>query len=285
MTALAALGVTRLSLGVENFDPEILSINNRAHDAKAVDRAYDFARSVGFEQINIDLIAGMIGETDANWQECIEKTIAMKPDSITVYQMEVPFNTTIFKRMRDSGEESAPVADWATKRRCVAEAFARLEENGYHVGSAYTAAKSSDVSFLYRDALWHGADMLGLGVSSFSHLAGVHVQNEHAFEPYTSRVEAGELPIYRAYELDDTERLVRELILQMKLGDVDLAYFQAKFGVDVRERFAPALERHAQDGWLRVDGGRIRASREGLLRVDTLLPEFFAEKYRDVRYA
>jgi hypothetical protein len=92
--------------------------------------------------------------------------------------------------MKDGKKEAAPVADWATKRRWVAEAFARLEENGYHVGSAYTAAKSSDVSFLYRDALWHGADMLGLGVSSFSHLAGVHDQNEHAFEPYTSRVEA-----------------------------------------------------------------------------------------------
>jgi oxygen-independent coproporphyrinogen-3 oxidase len=282
--ALRELGVTRLSLGVENFDPDILELNNRAHRAAEIFKTYGIAREVGFPQINIDLIAGMVGETEDNWRECIERTLELAPDSVTIYQLEVPFNTTIYQRMKDGGERVAPVADWEPKRRWVDEAFAKLEQHGYHLGSAYTAARG-EAEFLYRDALWRGADMVGLGVASFSHVGGVHYQNEHALEPYRRRVEAGELPIYRAYELDDTERLVRELILQMKLGDVDLAYFQAKFGVDVRERFAPALERHAQDGWLRVDGGRIRASREGLLRVDTLLPEFFAEKYRDVRYA
>ena len=58
------LGVTRLSLGIENFDDHILEVNGRAHRSKEVDRAYDFARSIGFPQINIDLIAGMVGEID-----------------------------------------------------------------------------------------------------------------------------------------------------------------------------------------------------------------------------
>src|SRR5271163_4591093 len=82
-------GVTRLSLGIENFDDHILEINGRAHRSKEVARSYDFARSIGFPQINIDLIAGMMGETEANWQDCIQKTIALDPDSITIYQMEV----------------------------------------------------------------------------------------------------------------------------------------------------------------------------------------------------
>ncbi len=66
-------GVTRLSLGIENFDDHILEINGRAHRSKEVARSYDFARSIGFPQINIDLIAGMMGETEANWQDCIRK--------------------------------------------------------------------------------------------------------------------------------------------------------------------------------------------------------------------
>src|SRR5712671_2389787 len=65
------LGVTRLSLGIENFDDEILKANGRAHASKEIDRAYDFARSIGFPQINIDLIAGMVGETTENWRECV----------------------------------------------------------------------------------------------------------------------------------------------------------------------------------------------------------------------
>ncbi|MCP3914665.1 MAG: coproporphyrinogen III oxidase family protein [bacterium] len=282
---LRDLGVTRVSLGVENFDPQILEWNNRAHRAVEIDRAYGFIRDAGFDAVNIDLIAGMIGETEQNWAACIERTIEMAPESVTIYQMEVPYNTTIYKRMKDGREEAAPVADWETKRRWVGEAFAKLEEHGYHVGSAYTAVRGDDVHFLYRDALWHGADLLGLGVSSFSHLGGIHVQNEHAFEPYTSRVEAGEIPLLRAHPLAETERLLREFILQMKLGELDAGYFRTKFGVEVSELFAEPLQRHAAEGWLSVDGDTIRASREGLLRIDELLHDYFLAEHRDLRYA
>jgi oxygen-independent coproporphyrinogen-3 oxidase len=282
MTALAALGVTRLSLGVENFDPEILSINNRAHDANAIDKAYDFARGVGFEQINIDLIAGMIGETDANWQECIEKTLAMKPDSITVYQMEVPFNTTIFKRMRDSGDAAAPVADWATKRRWVDEAFGAFEAAGYTIGSAYTAVARPEIEFLYRDALWSGADMLGIGVSSFSHMGGIHYQNESQFDDYVAAVENGRLPLKRAMKPTDEERMIREFVLQMKLGHVESSYFINRFDVDPRERFKDQIAARVKDGLFSVDNGTIRTTRRGLLMIDELLHDFFLPHHRQV---
>jgi oxygen-independent coproporphyrinogen-3 oxidase len=195
LSELKVLGVTRLSLGVENFDPHILEINNRAHRAAEIHKTYRFARSVGFDQINVDLIAGMVGETEENWQRCIAETIALAPESVTIYQMEVPFNTTLFQRMQAQGKDAAPVADWDTKRRWTAEAFDALERAGYRIGSAYTATRGDGTRFLYRDELWRGADLLGLGVSSFSHVGGVHFQNEHEFEGYLARLTAGELPI------------------------------------------------------------------------------------------
>ncbi|MCR9246922.1 MAG: coproporphyrinogen III oxidase family protein [bacterium] len=282
--ALKDLGITRLSLGVENFDPEILELNNRAHRAKEIDRAYDTARDVGFRQINIDLIAGMVGETDDNWQRCIERTLELQPDSVTIYQMEIPFNTTVARRMKANGEAVAPVADWATKRRWVDEAFAALEGAGYYIGSAYTAARG-EATFLYRDGLWHGADLLGLGVASFSHLNGVHFQNEHDFLPYVERVERGELPIHRALPLTDDQRLIREFILQLKLGAIDTSYFETKFGIDVRERFAEPLQQHVGDGFMAIDGRRITVARHGMLQIDRLLHDFFPAEHRAVRYA
>ena len=69
------LGVTRLSLGIENFDDAILQANGRAHASREIDRAYDFARAAGFPQINIDLIAGMVGETEDNWRDCVRRTV------------------------------------------------------------------------------------------------------------------------------------------------------------------------------------------------------------------
>jgi oxygen-independent coproporphyrinogen-3 oxidase len=116
LEALKELGVTRLSLGVENFDPKILEFNGRAHLEEEIHRAYGWARDIGFDQINIDLIAGMVEETEENWKECVRKTIEFSPDSVTVYQMEIPYNTTIYQEMKAAGKLIAPVADWATKR-------------------------------------------------------------------------------------------------------------------------------------------------------------------------
>lgn len=287
LETLKQLGVTRLSLGVENFDPTILERNNRAHRSDEIHRTYGFARQVGFAQVNIDLIAGMIGETDTNWAQNIEKTLRLGPDSVTIYQMEVPYNTTIYARMKEGGAVEAPVADWETKRRWVDEAFTALRAAGYTQSSAYTvyrAGEAGGASFLYRDALWHGADMLGLGVSSFSHLGGVHFQNDASFGSYLDSVERGELPIWRAYALEDDERLIREFVLQLKTGAVRAGEFSAKFGVDPRARFADALALHVKDGNLVVDGEWIRTTPEGLLVVDTLLPAFFRPEHVSDRY-
>src|SRR5437762_418066 len=155
LKAIKDLGVTRLSLGVENFDDHILEINGRAHHSKEIARAYAYSREVGFPQINIDLIAGMVEETEANWCECVRKTIELAPDSVTIYEMEIPFNTTIYKQMKAEGKLVAPVADWDTKRRWVNYGFRELEQAGYTVASAYTAVKDSRrTKFVYRDRLW-----------------------------------------------------------------------------------------------------------------------------------
>ena len=280
------IGVTRLSLGVENFDDHILEINGRAHRGGEIDRAYGFAREIGFEQINIDLIAGMLDETEDNWKACVAKSIEMQPDSITIYQMEVPYNTTIYKRMKEDGKLAAPVADWETKRRWTNYAYNELAKNGYTVTSAYTAVKdSSTVTFEYRDQLWAGADLLAVGVASFGHIGGTHYQNHHDFDPYVEQLNNGELPIYRALTPSDDERLIREFVLQLKLGSVSLQYFTDKFGANPAERFTEPLQRIADWGFLTIDGDRVNINREGLLQVDRLLHEFFLPEHRNARYA
>ncbi|HTD87138.1 MAG TPA: coproporphyrinogen-III oxidase family protein, partial [Candidatus Binatia bacterium] len=276
LQAIRDLGVTRLSLGIENFNDRILEINGRAHHSKEIFRAYDFARRIGFPQVNIDLIAGMVEETEENWRDCVSRTIDMAPDSVTIYEMEIPYNTTIYKQMKAEGKLVAPVADWETKRRWVAYAFGELEKAGYQVASAYTAVKDpARTKFIYRDKLWAGADLVALGVASFGHIGGTHYQNHADFEPYVERVSAGELPVYRALTPNDDERLIREFILQLKLGKVSRAYFQKKFGADVTQRFAEPMQRLKDWSFLTVEGDAVRLNRPALLQVDRLLHEFF----------
>ena len=281
LTAIRDVGVTRLSLGIENFDDQILELNGRAHRSGEVFAAYEKARAEKFPQINIDLIAGMLEETDANWERNIARTLELRPDSVTIYQMEIPYNTTIYQEMKSSGRLAAPVADWQTKRRWVQQAFAALEVAGYTIASGYTAVLDpSRTKFVYRDELWTGADLLGVGVASFSHAAGVHFQNLTEIEPYLAAVAAGTLPIKRAFRTTPEERLIREFILQMKLGRVQLGYFHEKFGVDLAGRFTRQLAALAAEGLLALTPTEIRLSRDGLLCVDTLLHEFFLAQHR-----
>lgn len=285
LEVIRSLGVTRLSLGIENFDDHILEINGRAHRSKEIRRAYEFARSIGFSQINIDLIAGMVGETDENWKDCIRQTIALDPESLTIYQMEVPYNTTLVKEMKIHGQDVAPVADWQTKRAWVDYAFHEMENAGYTISSAYTAIKDpARTKFLYRELLWTGADMIGLGVASFSHIGGTHFQNHHDFESYIAALQDGRLPIHRAFTPNHEERMIRELILQMKLGHVRREYFRRKFGVDPGERFSDALASLRNRGFVSIHPEDLVLSREGLLQVDKLLPEFFLPQHKSARY-
>ena len=285
LEVIKQFGVTRLSLGVENFNDHILQTNGRAHRSKEVFSAYEFARGLGFDNINIDLIAGMLEETDENWTECVERVVDLSPDCVTIYQMEVPFNTGIFKTMKEEGKLSDPVADWPTKRRWVSEAYAKLEEAGYTVTSAYTAVKNPDsTKFIYRDRLWAGADMVGVGVSSFGHLGGIHYQNLTNIDSYCDSVEAGKAPVRRALMTTEEERFIRELILQWKLGRVNNNYFLKKFGISISERYAPILTQWKERGDLRREGDYLVLSRDALLRIDSMLQGFFLPEHRDARY-
>jgi oxygen-independent coproporphyrinogen-3 oxidase len=287
LASIRGIGVTRLSLGVENFSDEILEINGRAHRSPEIGRAYAFARSLGFPQINIDLIAGMLGETEESWRACIDRTLELQPDSVTIYQMELPFNTTISGNLlKGTGRFAQPVADWSTKRRWVREAFEALEANGYHVRSAYTAVKNPErTRFIYTDRLWQGADMVGLGVASFGHMNGVHVQNLDTWETYSAAIRRDEIPLNRAYRPTHEERLIREFILQLKLGSITQAYFRDKYGADVLQRFRDPLDSIAADGYLAERSAeRVALTREGLLRVDGLLKRFFLPEHAGIRY-
>jgi oxygen-independent coproporphyrinogen-3 oxidase len=285
LETLKDIGVTRLSLGIEHFDDEILAANGRAHLSPEIYRAYDWARAVDFPQINVDLITGMMGETEEKWRDAVRKTIELAPDSVTIYQMELPYNTVISQDILKKGM-SSPIADWATKRRWLNYAFEEFLAHDYEIaGADIVATKKKTCRFIYRDALWHGGDMIGIGVSSFSHFGGVNFQNAHNFEEYVRILNEDRLPLLRAVSLTPKQRLIREMVLQLKTGALDTGYFQQKFGVDVWKEFLPVYENLAADDLLEREKGTIQLTRRGLLEVDGFLPAFFEPELRTVRYA
>jgi oxygen-independent coproporphyrinogen-3 oxidase len=283
LKVIRQIGVTRLSLGVEHFNDAILQENGRAHLSAEIYRCLPWIEAQGFDQVNLDLIAGMVGETWETWKDAVRRTVEIGPDAVTIYQMELPFNTVYSRRVLENGDP-IPVADWATRRAWQEYAFEQLEGAGYSVSSAYTMVRDSRSRFVYRDALWHGADLLGTGVASFSHVGGVHFQNVSGWEPYLAGLERGELQVDRAYALSPAERLTREMILQLKLGRLDPAYFMNKFGTDIVNKWSEAWNDLRGRGLAEVTPQGITLTREGLLQVDHLLPAFYAPEFRNIRY-
>ncbi|HEV3439825.1 MAG TPA: coproporphyrinogen-III oxidase family protein [Gemmata sp.] len=287
LDTLRAHGVTRLSLGVENFKPEILQFNGRAHLEEEIYRAFGWARDLGFPQINLDLIAGMVGEDWDNWKRCITKTIELAPDCVTIYQMELPYNTVFSKELKVLGQDEPglAIADWPTKRAWVRYAFDELEKAGYAVSSATTVVKDkSKTRFVYREALWRGADMFGTGVASFGHVNGVHLQNVDTWEAYIEKLNNNELPLGRAFPTTERDRLVREVVLLLKTGHLDVDYFREKYGVDIRNEFSSGFSKLTDEGWLTVTGESIDCTPDGLMQIDRHLPAFFDPHYVSSRY-
>lgn len=284
LETIRAIGVTRLSLGIENFSDYILEENGRAHHSEEIYRSLPWIRALEFDQLNIDLIAGMMGETWENWRDSVQRTIAIDPDSVTIYQMELPFNT-VYSQDYLHGNNGLHFADWDLKRDWHAYAFEQLASAGYEISSAYTMVKKSKHSrFVYRDSVWQGCDMLGTGVASFSHMSGVHFQNAASWNDYLVQLEAKQLPLTRAFVTTEKERLTREVILQMKFGAINTSYFKQKFGADIISEFGEVFSAFKQQGLLNYDEHEVKLTEQGLLRVDSLLHQFYAPKYRNARY-
>ncbi len=272
---LREAGVNRVSMGVQQLNDEVLRLNGRIHQVADIKRAYAEIQAVGFDEVNLDLIVGLVGETEASFYESLDRLLELAPDSITIYQLEIPHNTPLFRSLRD-GSLKAALPDWETKRERLAGAFEKLEQAGYTLRSGYSAAKNTrHRRFVYQEDQYRGADLVGIGASSFSYVQGAHYQNHASMDQYLGSLREARFPIDRAYLLSEDERLVREFVLQLKLGGVDADRFRRKFSREIRDRFRVPLDELSRQGWLTYDTGSVTLTREGLLRVDRLIPAFY----------
>ncbi len=282
LNTLRDVGVTRISMGVQSFDDELLKLNGRIHLRADVLRGYAMIQKAAFDWVNIDLMCGLHGETDATWRETVRQAIELGADSVTIYQTETPLNTQTYRDlMRDA--LSGELVSWRIKRARLDYAFNELDRAGFAIVSAYNAVRDpAKHHFHYQQHLWHGGDMLGLGVGSFGYFRGVHYQNHSALEDHDRDLRRGAFPVWRAFTLSDRDRLVREFVLQLKLGHVSTAEFQSKFAANIIDLFAMQLCALRLEGLLTFTASGVQLTAEGLLKVDRLLPRFYDPQYRDI---
>jgi oxygen-independent coproporphyrinogen III oxidase len=222
LEVLQRLGFTRLSLGVQDFDPKVQSAVNRIQSEAQVRAVTETAREVGFDAVNYDLIYGLPFQTIKSIEHTVAAVKRLRPDRIAFYSYaHVPW---VKPGQRHFTEADLPVGD---EKRALYELGRRmLEDAGYReIGMDHFALESdtlwqaSNTGTLHRNFMGYTSrfvsPLIGLGTSSISDSWEMFVQNEKNLETYNQRVHKGELPIFRGHQLDREDRVLRRHILNL----------------------------------------------------------------------
>lgn len=261
---LHELGFTRISIGVQDFDPEVQRLVNRHQPFEVTKSVTDTARELGYTSVNYDLIYGLPRQRPERFRETVAKTIDLRPDRIALYSFaRVPW---IKPAQRSYKDEDLPVA--GEKRALYELAREMLARAGYiEIGMDHFALPTDGMAEAQRTHTLHRnfqgytetrtTVLLGLGVSAISETPTCFHQNEKAFPVYERRVRQGEIPTLRGHLLSDEDRRLREQILEfMTRFKVDLRPDQQE---DARSFLRPMIE----DGLVKVSDDSLQLTEKG----------------------
>jgi oxygen-independent coproporphyrinogen-3 oxidase len=249
LDVLRRLGFNRLSVGVQDFSPVVQDAIDRHQTEEATRELYAYARSVGFQSINFDLVYGLPLQTADSFARTLESVVELRPDRLAVYSYaHVPWIKGNQKRI-----ELADLPPAETKFESFSAALQAFVAAGYRqVGMDHFAlpedelAVASDARVLHRNFMGYttrpAQDQIGVGVSSIGDVRGAYAQNTKKLSTYYACLDAGRLPTEKGLVLSDEDKLRRHLITQLMCNfSLDAAETERRFGICFHEHFAPEL--------------------------------------------
>lgn len=248
---LGELGFNRVSIGVQDFDPEVQLAINRIQPVELVERTLTNARANGFHSINFDLIYGLPLQTLSRFGATLDRVIEMRPDRLAVYgYAHMPH---AFKAQRQLNEGELPNA--TTRLALLQLAVNKLTGAGYrYIGMDHFAlpgdglARAQDGGTLHRSFQGYtthaSRDLVSLGVSAIGQVGKLYIQNHKTMPSYYEAIDRGVLPAFRGVTMTDDDVVRKDVIQQIMChGTVDLDATDARFGIDFERYFEPELAR------------------------------------------
>lgn len=257
--ALLTLGVNRISMGVQSWDENLLKTLGRVHSASQAERSYRILREAGVQNVNLDLIFGIPGQTLDQWRGSLERTIALEPDHISAYCLTYEEDTDFFLRlqrgeMKPDEEHDASLFE-ITMDVLGAAGYAQYEISNY--------AKPGR-ECLHNLAYWTAADYVGLGPSAFSTVGESRWKNVSDTQEYSRRILEGE----------DTADFRECVDAQTRLSEQLAFSLRTSLGVADSEDWAGELRRLRDAGYLEPRGDRWVLTRSGKLVADAIAGTF-----------
>lgn len=265
---LAEAGVNRLSLGVQSFDSQKLSVLERDHRAERVAQACDLARGI-FSSVSLDLIFAVPGETLDTWQQDLNRALERSPDHVSTYGLTFDRGARFLGRLR-RGELSE--IDEETQRAMYATAIDTLTAAGFEHYEVSNFARPGH-RCRHNEIYWSGGEYYAAGPGAARYVAGVREQNHGSTFTYLKRVLGGRSPVVDRERLSPEDAARERLVFGLRmLRGIDRESFAQQTGFTVEQLGGQELPRYLDLGLLENDGRRLRLTREGLMISDSLWP-------------
>jgi oxygen-independent coproporphyrinogen-3 oxidase len=266
-------GVTRLSFGVQSFDDEELKRLGRIHSSARAIEAVRAAQATGFDSVSFDLMCWLPGQSMATWMRTIEQAVALAPEHLSMYLLELYPNAPLKEDMARAGWSQAPDDDAADMYLAALE---RLDRAGFE---QYEISNVARPGFLSRHNVkyWQGGDWHGFGCGAHSTVDGVRWKNVASTTDYVERLGAGDAASVRieAHRLSDQERIEEALFTGLRLSEgVDRRAFILRHGLDPWEKYGQALGPLVGDRLVWRKGDKFGLTRQGMLVANEILANF-----------
>lgn len=282
---LSNLGFNRISFGVQDFDSNVQKSVNRVQDTEQIKQHIIDARKFQFQSINIDLMYGLPNQTIHSFSETLDTTIKLDPDRIAVYNYaHLP---EMFKPQRRIDENELPSPE--EKLNILHLCIDKLQNAGYvYIGMDHFAKESDTLV----EAQQHGTlqrnfqgystnadcDMIAMGITAISRIGDNYSQNVRTIDEYESYLSQNKIPVFRGIELEDDDRLRREIINQLMCNNkLDIIKLEKKWGINFSSYFKSTiknLQSMADDGLLKIEKSKITITTTGRILARSICMQF-----------
>jgi oxygen-independent coproporphyrinogen-3 oxidase len=264
-------GVNRISFGVQSFQDDELKRLGRIHSAGRARAAVREARAAGFDNVSLDLMMWLPGQSVETWLGNVDALVEAAPDHASLYLLELYPNAPLKEEMARGGWSLAPDEDAA---EMYLRAMERLEGAGltqYEISNVARPGKASRHNLKY----WTDGDWLAFGCGAHSTRDGVRWKNVAGTDDYVTRVTAGRDAVTERRVLSSSDRLEEALFTGLRLTDgIDIEAAGVRYGTDVWARYGAALRPFLDEGWLVRDGPWLRLTRDGMLMANEVMAVF-----------
>ncbi|MBC2317649.1 oxygen-independent coproporphyrinogen III oxidase [Listeria booriae] len=264
-------GVNRLSMGVQSFNNELLKKIGRIHTVDDVYQSVNNAKQVGFENVSIDLIFSLPGQTGADFEDTLTKALDLDLPHYSAYSLIIE-PKTIFYNLMQKGKLILPGED--AEANMYEKLMSTMEKHGrkqYEISNFAKPGYESRHNIVY----WSNEHYFGFGAGAHGYIGETRYANYGPLKKYMQPLQNGDLPTFQQKELSLKEKMEEEMFLGLrKVAGVDKAHFQAKFGQSLDATFANAIDKTIGKGWLESTPESVRLTRRGRFLGNNVFQEF-----------